>query len=91
MMRLSESKITKFSDDEGFSVYIEEKDDQFEAWIGYDRCGIIEHIYGVPKVKPHTGETETLETFTTRIMEQIIEHKYFYIKQWIMEDIDDDC
>ena len=86
MMKLSEDKITKFVDEEGFTIYIEEKEDEFVAYIGHDNYGIIELIYGVPKVQPNTGDAETFKSFTDGIMSNIIEHKYFYTKRYIMEE-----
>lgn len=88
MMKLSEDKITKFVDDEGFTIYIEEKEDEFVARIGHDDYGIIELIYGGPKVQPNTREVETFESFTDGIMSNIIEHKYFYTKRYIMMEED---
>ena len=80
MMKLSEDKIIKFVDDEGFTIYIEEKEDEFVAYIGHDNYGIIELI------QPNTGDAETFKSFTDGIMSNIIEHKYFYTKRYIMEE-----
>ena len=89
MMKLSEDKVTKFVDDEGFTIYIEEKKDMFEAWIGHEQYGIIELIYGLPKVQTYTGQVETFDTFVEGIMDNIIEHKYCYTRRCIMDDEDE--